>query len=399
MRSFLHALSTGSAPRFLSDWGGLLLTLLVLLLAQVPALPAYGEIPPLPEGLASFGATLADGYVYIYGGHVGKTHQHSRANVSPHFRRLALDHPELGWQDLGAVPGLQGLPLVNHRGQICRIGGMTADNAEGEPDDLHSVADVACYQPASGEWRELPPLPAPRSSHDAVILDDRLYVIGGWQLNGARDAGQWHDTLAILDLTAAVPVWRSLPQPFKRRALAVATAGGKVYAIGGIDADGTSLRFDVFDPATETWQQGPDLPIQGERLKGFGSAALGFADRILLSGIDGLLHTFDPAAGRWEPNPGHFTTGRFFHRLLHHDQTLLLIGGSDHNSHLATVETFQLAAETGVAPSVGPATSTAALPTVTANAASLVAAVPAVERGEWPGFRRVEHSRAQPTRW
>ena len=39
------------------------------------------------------------------------------------------------------------------------------------------------------------PLPAPRSSHDVVVVDDTLVVVGGWALGG-KDATQLDAALA-----------------------------------------------------------------------------------------------------------------------------------------------------------------------------------------------------------
>ena len=46
--------------------------------------------PDLPDAVASFGAVVHDGSIYVYGGHVGRVHAHSIENISPGFRRVAL---------------------------------------------------------------------------------------------------------------------------------------------------------------------------------------------------------------------------------------------------------------------------------------------------------------------
>ncbi|MEM8934199.1 MAG: hypothetical protein AAGE94_23600, partial [Acidobacteriota bacterium] len=150
--------------------------------ADAPAPPGIvGELPPLPEGLASFGAAVLGDGLYVYGGHIGRTHQHSIDNLSHHFRALDLNTPEKGWADLGAVQGLQGLAVVAHGRDVCRIGGLDARNEKGaEEEDLVSVDTVACYDVDRQEWTELPPLPMPRSSHDAVVVGDSIVVAGGW---------------------------------------------------------------------------------------------------------------------------------------------------------------------------------------------------------------------------
>ena len=159
---------------------------------------ASGDANDLPEGLASFGAAMDDGYLYVYGGHIGRAHTHSKENISHHFRRIRLrDGSE--WEPLPMQTGLQGLPLVAHGGYLYRVGGLKALNAQGEPDDLHSVDEFCRFDPKTNSWTSLPPLPAPRSSHDAVVMDGKIYVAGGWNLSGDDD-GEWHTTALVYDL-------------------------------------------------------------------------------------------------------------------------------------------------------------------------------------------------------
>lgn len=306
--------------------------------AAVPA----SQFPDLPEAIASFGAAVGGDWLYIFGGHVGGTHKHSQANLSHRFSRLNLTSPSGGWEDLGPVAGLQGLPLVAHGGRVCRIGGLTAGNATADmPEDLHSQDEVACYDPTAGTWSRLPPLPQPRSSHDAVVHEGHLYVVGGWQLRGQDQDSIWQETLAVLDLEAEGATWRTLPQPFHRRALAVAAAQGKIFALGGIGPEGTSRRVDVFDIGSETWSEAQELPAQAGRLKGFGVSAFGLDGHIYLSGADGRIHRLPPS-GHWEEEVGRLNTPRFFHRLLPHRDRLLFIGGAHTEGHLASLESLSL---------------------------------------------------------
>src|SRR3954452_20672388 len=58
-----------------------------------------GVLPPLPEALASFGASVAGDWLYVYAGHIGEEHEHPRSNLSPHFRRIQVDGGTK-WQEL-----------------------------------------------------------------------------------------------------------------------------------------------------------------------------------------------------------------------------------------------------------------------------------------------------------
>lgn len=158
------------------------------------------RVATLPEATASFGAVASDGWLYVYGGHIAATHSYSTAAVSGRFSRINLALPK-AWEDLPPGPAMQGMNLTAYKGTIHRIGGMAPRNKPGEKSMTYSVADSACFDPKTRRWEALPPLPEPRSSHDVVVIGNKLIVVGGWTLKGVN-ASTWLDTLAILDLNA-----------------------------------------------------------------------------------------------------------------------------------------------------------------------------------------------------
>src|SRR5262249_30844173 len=157
-------------------------------LSEVAA-PA-AALAPLPETVTSFGAVTADGWLYAFGGHKGERHEYSAEMVSGSFHRLRLADGR-SWEALASAAPGQGQPLVAHRGFIYRIGGMAARNHEGEKQDLFSMTLAQRFDPRRGQWEDIAALPAPRSSHDAVVLNDKLYVAGGWQLTGGTNKPVW----------------------------------------------------------------------------------------------------------------------------------------------------------------------------------------------------------------
>ena len=71
----------------------------------------------------------------------------------------------------------------------------------------------------------------------------------------------WHDDMYVADLRKESMVWESLPQPFKRRAIAVGVLDGDIYAVGGMDSeDDTSSEVNIYDPIARSWRSGPHLP-------------------------------------------------------------------------------------------------------------------------------------------
>ncbi len=345
------------------------------------------ELPPLPQAIASFGAATVDHYVYVYGGHSGKTHSHSVDDQSGRFQRLDLEAPK-AWENLGDVEALQGLALVPWQGSVCKIGGMKARNKRGEPDDLISVADFSCWSPTTREWTQEAPLPEPRSSHDAVTYDGKIYVTGGWRLAGQGAKGTWIDTMLVYE--PAQKAWRSVPQPFQRRALATVAAGGKIYTIGGIDSKGgTSRRVDAYDIAAGTWAEATKLPYAGD-LDGFGAAAVGIDKGVLLSASDGIVQALPAGGGDWRDVGERWREHRFFHRMLIYGNRLLALGGATSDGHSATFEYQTLPTISSPAAPAAPAPAAAVpSPAPEASASPSVSApsVPAGDPASWPGFR------------
>jgi len=292
--------------------------------------------PDLIDAVASFGAVTHDGALYVYGGHVGRTHVHSMDNISPGFRRVVLE-PGRTWEELARGPLLQGAALVSDGSAIYRVGGMTAVNATAaEPEVLRSSHSAARYSLAENRWEPLPDLPAGRSSHDAVVAGRVLYVVGGWEMRGPDEDSVWADTVLVLDLDEPTE-WRAIPAPFKRRALAAGTTGDRIYAFGGLTPDaGPQLRVDVLDIATGEWSRGPDLPQAGS-LQGFGVAAMSHRNRMFMSQADGKVYRFDAGSASWQL-VANIADRRFMHRLASFGERILALGGSWMTGHRATIE-------------------------------------------------------------
>ena len=297
----------------------------------------------LPNGRASFGAAVIDNWVYVYGGHTGRRHQYSVDDISGKFWRARLN--EGGWEELPSGPKLQGLALVAHNGHLYRVGGLTAYNQPNENEQKESTSTVARYLPYEMRWEELTPLPEPRSSHDAIVLDGKLYVVGGWQLTQEMaTTEQWHPNAYVADLSQDPIVWQTLPEPpFRRRALAVAAANGRIVAVGGMnDEESVTNDAHYFDVASGTWNQGPDFPAQS-RMKAFGASAFGVGDHVYASAGEGILYRLSAAADRWEPTNFTLQQRRFFHRLIADgNDSLLFIGGAARRGMIDHIEMVQL---------------------------------------------------------
>lgn len=306
--------------------------------------------PPVTQEISSFGACVSDGHVYVYGGHTGKTHQHSRDNLSADFLRYPLDPPGAAWEKLPEDKAVQGTALVGWNGLVIRIGGMYATNARGEKSELFSTDSVRCYDPEAKAWSDWPSLPDKISSHDAVVVDDVLYVAGGWKLDGERK-GAWHEHGWSLDLNRRDQGWKDLPpMPGVLRGGTMASAGGEIWWVGGLgDEDGASNAVFAYDPRKGSWREGPEVPT-ASRAKAFGSSTFAAGGRLFNSGGDGVLYSLDPAADAWTATPVSHRHGRIFHRSLPvGDGLFWTIAGAAEGGHRSDIEVLPIPEQAPVA--------------------------------------------------
>src|SRR5688572_12662827 len=149
------------------------------------------ELTPLPKPVTSFGAAVADGWLYVFGGHLGAPHEYSADLQARQLVRLNVAQPGK-WEVVAEDPRRTGVAMVAYKNQLYRIGGWEAKNATGDRWELYSTPDFARFDAKSGQWQALAPLPRGRSSHDAAILGSKVYVIGGWELKG-QAGNDWHE--------------------------------------------------------------------------------------------------------------------------------------------------------------------------------------------------------------
>lgn len=313
--------------------------------AQPIAQVAKVELQPLPLPVTSFGAAIIDDWLFMYGGHTGDAHSYSKTEQSNQLTKLNLKSGE--WSTVIEGPHLQGLALVAHANKLYRIGGFTAENSEGEDHNLMSKDSVACFNPGRGSWEALPALPEPRSSHDAAVVGDAIYVVGGWAMNGDEDEA-WHTTAWKMDLSANKLKWEAIATPpFRRRALALAAHNDKLFVVGGMqDQGGPTTGVAIYDPANDEWDEGPSLFVKaapptkdGEEkprrsmssgnMAGFGASAFATGGSLYVTTVQGNLQKLSADGSTWQVISTEVSP-RFFHRLLPMDNKhLVVVGGSN----------------------------------------------------------------------
>jgi N-acetylneuraminic acid mutarotase len=282
----------------------------------------------LDVGITSIGGAVLDGYIYVYGGHTGEAHSYYMEAQSDQLLRQNLKSPGK-WEKMESGPRLQGLALVAHDHKLYRIGGFSAKNKQGEESDLVSTPEVASFDSKTKTWTSLTPMPVARSSHDAVVIGDLVYVAGGWAMKGKDvDDPVWLSSMFVADLSKPVLKWEKLPDtPFQRRAIALGEADGKLYVIGGMQKKGGPCsKMDVYDPAKKTWSEGP--AVIGKGMAAFGCSAFNVGNKLYMTTMNGSVQRLSPDGSHWE-KVAKLKNARFFHRLLPlSSHELIAVGGA-----------------------------------------------------------------------
>ncbi len=130
--------------------------------------------------------------------------------------------------------------------------------------DLAITTLVEEYDPATDRWSSKAPLPLGLHHVGIGVIADRVYVIGGFKQSLMS---VWKPVATVYVYDAAHDAWTEAPpMPTARGALTVASADGKLFAIGGYDGDGNTAAVEAYDPAHDTWTIRAPLPTARDHL-------------------------------------------------------------------------------------------------------------------------------------
>ncbi len=169
------------------------------------------------------------------------------------------------------------------------------------------TSEVWKYDAATDTWAAGPPLPEPRAGGGLAVVGRNLHYFGGYKADRQTDAGD-HWSLPLDGGTA----WQreaDLPDP--RGHVSSVVLDGKMYALGG-DHGHDKTQIDVsschrFDPATKKWTEIASLP---DGRSHFESSTLVHRNRIVIVGgrcnssqpprnVVGDILEYDPKADAW----------------------------------------------------------------------------------------------------
>ena len=240
---------------------GMLVACIALQLAPAAAQDAKWQMgKPLPQPLGEITSAVIGGKWYVMGGYDG-------ANVQPQGVGVEYDAASETWtaKKNMLVPAHHATAVALDD-RVYVFGGFV-----GRPGTKgwQPIANAFVYDPATDSWKELAPMPTPRGSACAVVVDGKIHVIGGAHANIPGKPGNeplWAGVPQIVvgtveEYDPASNTWRTrAPMPTGRNHFFAAEVDGKIYAINGrlgtsfVTASDVTDIVEEYDPKTDTWR-------------------------------------------------------------------------------------------------------------------------------------------------
>ena len=171
------------------------------------------------------------------------------------------------WHVVSEIPTLRsGFSTVVVDGKIYLIGGTPFQNRRGP----YGLSTVEVYDPKTNRWEQVADMPTPRTSTETAVINGTIYVCGGY--NGIDNRA---DNLKFLDIVEAYDpqkdIWtKKQGMSVARIDFGMAAVAGKIYSIGGSlhilekepEAPGRIDLVEAYDPATDTWVNRAKMPTR-----------------------------------------------------------------------------------------------------------------------------------------
>jgi Tol biopolymer transport system component/N-acetylneuraminic acid mutarotase len=198
---------------------------------------------------SSFGTVAHEGKIYMAGGHQGAEHTYPPESFSDML--IVYDIESNSWKELAPRPvKAHGYQLAAKGNYVYAFGGFSY--SELHKPKWKSLDQIDRYDIKKNKWETIGILTEPRSSNVAVTLDDKVYLVGGWNSTPKFQNdfdGKFLDSIEVFDLlTEKIEVAPfKMPLPL-RRALTGIDHDGKILLIGGL-GEGAS-HFELLNKVT-----------------------------------------------------------------------------------------------------------------------------------------------------
>lgn len=285
-----------------------------LLMINAAHAQKWSTLAPFPEGSEEVYGIASGGKLHVFGG-LGPA-------WTPKGLSYVYDPATNAWtkkKNMALVSHHVALAELN--GKIYVMGGFI--KPEKGPTAWQPVDNNWEYDPATDNWKALAPLPSKRGSASAVVVNGKIYLIGGAGVHPGSKEVSLHparphravSTNEVYDPASNTWETRS-PMPTARNHAASGAVNGKIYIIGGrIGAAFITRASNVdiveeYDVATDQWGSlKAPMPGGARSATAWGT----YEGRIYvtggetrtnhMSGVFRAFEAYDPRSNQWTTMP------------------------------------------------------------------------------------------------
>lgn len=268
---------------------------------------AWNAGTPLPSELDEPRGIAVGGKIYLLGGITGlEMLANGEFLLEPSDQLTEFDPKSGSFAELTPMPRpANHIGVVAYGGEIYVLGGY------GRTLKSNTSSSFLRYDPATDRWSSMPDMPEPRAAMATGVVGHRLIVAGG-----AIDETPLASGFAFDFRTGR---WSRIPSMMSRREhVAASVSGDELYVLGGRAQDTFATRTaEAYDVSERRWRRLPPMPV--------GSGGLGAVTvdgKVIAVGggndqagtVTGAVQEWDPGAQRWKlissmrtPRHGHAT--------------------------------------------------------------------------------------------
>ncbi|MAK60571.1 MAG: galactose oxidase [Ponticaulis sp.] len=261
----------------------------------------WSVVASLPRPKQEIYPALHNGEIWLSGGFVAE----NGAIIGPTNETVIYNPETDSWRDGPGIPTPRHHPhLHSHEGKLYALGGFEAVAA-----DAQWEMQKTGWRLDEDGWNVIPAAPGPIGEAVTASLSTGLHVVGGRSPRGAANRVWTDHTDTGQHFVFANGAWDSAaPLPTPRNSATAEVIDGNLHVVGGRTVEGgNSTSHDVYSPQSDRWFMRRPLP------QGQGGLASGVIDGKLYAfggeffdnggGVYPQCWVYDPEADSWEAGP------------------------------------------------------------------------------------------------
>ena len=208
---------------------------------------------PMPTPRSDFGIAVVENKIYCIGGITDFDWSGHGKGILTTVNEV-YDPSTDTWENKTSMPTERQRPLANAvNGKIYLMGGFQYRDLP-PPRTTIQLGVNEVYDPETDSWTTKTPLPSTPYGPASTRLNNKIYLISGFQSNLTQIYDAESDTWSLgADIPTAVGL-----------AGAGATTGERapkrIYVIGGYPSYDEEPLNQIYDPQTDTWDSGEQMP-------------------------------------------------------------------------------------------------------------------------------------------